>query len=221
MNLTFDPYPYGCPVGFAATPSGFRAMVPDIVARLTDNYPFSVHVVEPSRGQPYPLLNVLAERDGGPRVVIFPGWEDEKRRRRIDFKRQAALLERIHKHEVPPESVEDMLNHGTVLDDPLMVNFAVTAPQMPHVIGDLDHYVGDRMRITVQTLDANRPIPLRIVRIYAPTGEDAPRIIAFPNWRSAAARKQDEISESDWDELLERAEVEDVAELPAEVALAE
>lgn len=220
MSLTFDPYPYGCPVGFAADPEEFRALLPELVMRLVDNYHFSVHVVEPSKGQPYPLLNVMPDRDSTPCVVFFPGWEDAKRRRRVDFKRQSTLLERIHKNEVPPDKIEDMVDvAGTVLDDPLMVNFAATAPQMPQVINDLDHYLGNQMRITVQTLDARSPIPLRIVRIYAPTSEDTPRIIGFPNWRSAVARKQDELRPSDWDELLERAEVEQTPELPVEIGL--
>lgn len=220
VSPTFDPYPFGCPIGIAAEPDAYRSLLPQLVTRLMDMFFFSVHVVEPSRGQPYPLLNLLRERDRRPSVVFFPGWEDRRRRRRVDFGRQSTLLQRIHDNQVSPDRVEDVMQMSeTVFEDPLLLNFAVTSPQMPHVISDLDYYLGDRMRITVQTLDAKSPMPLRIVRIYAPTDEHEPRLIAFPNWRSAATRKQDEITRNDWDELLERGEVEAAPELPIEVAL--
>lgn len=220
MSLQFDPHPYGCPVALAVNPEDFRALVPEIVMRLTDVFAFTVHVVEPSRGQPYPLLNLQPESDDPPRMVLFPGWEDLRRKRRVDYKRQSTLLKRIHMAGVTPERVEDLAGFGnTILDDPLVVRFAATAAQMPQVIVDLDHYLGDTLRITVQTLDANKPVPLRIVRMYAPTSESAPRVIGFPGWRSATEVVRDRLSDDDCYELLERCEVEAVTEVPIEAWL--
>lgn len=218
MSFALNPYPHGCPIALAADPQAFRELVPELVMRLMDVYSFSVHVVEPSRGEPYPLLNVLPEPGRSPSVVLFPGWEDARRKRRVDFKRQATLLDRIRKNGVAPERVEDVVAlNATVLDDPLIVNFAVTAAQMSILIGELEQFLGDRMRVTVQTVDPKRPIPLRIVRLYAPTSESAPRIIGFPGWRAAVENPEDELGEDACMEILERAEVEAVAEVPIEV----
>lgn len=218
MSFALNPYPHGCPLAVSADPQAFRAMVPELVMRLMDVYSFSVHVVEPSKGEPYPLLNVLPEAGTAPAVVLFPGWEDARRKRRVDFKRQATLLDRIRKNGVAPERVEDVVSlHGTVLDDPLILNFAVTAAQMPVLIGEVEQFLGDRLRMTVQTIDPRRPIPLRILRLYAPTSETSPRVIAFPGWRAAVENPEDELGEDACYELLERAEVEAVPEVPVEV----
>lgn len=182
---------------------------------MADLFSFSVHVVEPSRGQAYPLLNLLTDDQERPRVVLFPGWEDARRRRRVDYKRQALLLQRIHSNGVTPEPVEE-LAIGADHDDPLILRLACTAARMPQAICDLDDYLGDTLRITVQTLDPRSPIPLRVVRLYAPTSESAPRLIAIPGWRAAAERRQDAFVDDDSYELLERCEVEAVREIPVE-----
>ena len=213
-SLVFDPYPLGCPVGLVATPEDFQAIVPELVMRMHDVFKFSVHVVEPSRGQPYPLLNILRKKNDPPSLVFFPAGEDAKRKRRVNFKRQSELLSRIHKSSVPPERVEDVVAiDGTIHDDPLVLRLACTAAQMPQAIEDLHTYVGDKMRVAVQTLNGNDPIPLRIVRLYAM--DISARIIAFPGWRAAAERAQDAFSEEDCYAMLERTVVEAVSEVDA------
>ena len=221
-RFALNPHPFGCPLGIARNPDEMPEFVAEICVRLMDVLGFSVHVIEPSKGQRYPLLNMVRDGESGPRMVIFPAWEDNKRRRRLDFKRQFALLKRISDNDVNPERIEDFTaKHATtLLDDPMLVPVARTAAQMPSFITDLDAALGDLFRITVQTLDASSPIPTRVVRLYAPTEESMPRVFFFPGWRAAAERARDRMVEEDCLSLLERLEVEQTKEVSVEVFLA-
>ena len=138
----------------------FKELVPELVMRLVDNYHFSVHVVGAQQGSAIPAVERAFRAGCRPQCRVLPRVGRRQAAPSDRLKRQSALLQRIHKNEVPPEKVESIVNiQGTVLDDPLLVNFAVTAPQMPHVISDLDHTwaigCGSRSRRSIRTTDSH------------------------------------------------------------------
>ncbi len=176
-----DPYPLGCPIGIALTPAEMQQAVALICQKLLDIACTSVHVVTPSRGDAYPMLNLLSHRGASkPRLVLFPGWEDARRRRRITWKRQDTLMRRIRAARVEAEPMEVAENDGNE-GGPFVCSLACTAAEMDALIHDIDAYVGDLARITVTKFPWEGE-NLRVVRIYAPNGEPTPRLVFFPGW---------------------------------------
>lgn len=200
MSLpTFDPHPYGCPLSLGCTPSEMPDRVLQIVLRLRDLLFPTVHVVNPSRGASYPLLNLHARADDDhPRVVLFPGWEDDRAsvRRRLDYGRQFTLLQRIQEAGVRGEQLEqwrgEPLDGGS--DEPVLLPVAVTALQMTGVIHDLQAYLGDLLRVRVLPLPRASGADLQVVRLYAPTDEALPRLMLYPAWASAAETPRGRVS---------------------------
>lgn len=195
--LALDPHPFGCPLGLACTPSEMPDRVLQVVLRLRDLTFPTVHVVNPSRGASYPILNLYAHADDPrPRVVLFPGWEDDRAsvRRRLDYGRQLTLLRRIHDAGVPGEQLEQW--HGDALEGlvevPFEVPMAVTAPRMVGVAHELFDAMGDLLRITVATVPRPAGPDLHVVRLYAPN-EARPRLILFPGWWSALESPRDRV----------------------------
>ncbi|MCA9567576.1 MAG: hypothetical protein KC656_07025, partial [Myxococcales bacterium] len=59
---SLDPHPLGCPIGIALTPSEMQKAVAVICLKLRDIAFSTVHVVNPSKGEAYPMLNLLGDR---------------------------------------------------------------------------------------------------------------------------------------------------------------
>lgn len=185
-----DPHPYGCPLCLACTPSEMPELVLQAVLCLRDLLFPTIHVVNPSRGASYPLLNLHADpRDERPRLVLFPGWEDDRAsvRRRVDYGRQATLLQRIHASGVRGERLEEWHAEpiDAVADAPLCLPLAVTAHRMAGVVYELLDYLGDKLRLTVVTLPRAPRLDVHVVRLYAPA-EHRPRVTLVPGWSAAA-----------------------------------
>lgn len=177
-----DPHPLGCPVGIAVTPVEMQQAVAVFCLKLRDIAISTVHVVNPSKGDAYPMLNLLSDRsDERPRLVLFPGWEDKGRRRRISWKRQDTLMKRISQAGVEAEVIEPDDIEG---DDgkPFEVSLAAPASEMDSLIHDLDDYLGDIARLTVTTLERHNGVDIRVVKLYAPNSESTPRIVFYPGW---------------------------------------
>lgn len=212
-----NPHPFGCPIGLALNPVQMQAIVPAICTKLRELVHPTVHIVNPSKGQPYPMLNLHADvGEPVPRLVLFPGWEDATQTRRIGWKRQGVLMKRIHDAGVTGETL-DPRDAVVEQDKPLVLCAAVTAVEMEGVVSDLFDYLGDSVRLTVGKINGDSGPPVLIVRIYALTAEREPRVILLPAWTST-----DEEQSSWVDEAKKRALVraaDRVAEIPVEIFL--
>lgn len=215
----FDPHPHGCPVGLRFTPSEMPDVVTAICLKLRDLLHGSIFVINPSRGQAYPVLYLYTDPDEAlPRVVFFPGWEDDGKaaRRRVDFARQTTLLQRIHDAGVAGESLESW--RGAPSDrtgpGPLQLPLGVPAPQVDEVVHDLFERLGDLLRITV-TRVPGRDGPISVTRLYSLVDEKRPRLVLFPGWEGRDERGP-EIDASRMDALMARIADEHLPEIPVE-----
>ena len=218
----FDPHPYGCPLGLRVTPSDMTDAVVTACVKLDVLHP-SIFVINPSKGQPYPVLFLYGDAgDAVPRIAFFPGWEDDRRqRRRVDYERQTTLLQRIHDTGVKGESPEsfrrgrsDRFGPG-----PLMLPLAVSAPEMESVVRDLYDRLGALLRMTYTRVAQGRGRPeLLVVRIYVLDDEKRPRMVLFPGW--ALADEQEEIDRALMEELMARIVDQRLAEVPLEALFA-
>jgi hypothetical protein len=212
--LGFDPHPYGCPIGARVAPKEMHDLVRGIWAKLRDVVHVGVFVVNPSKGDPYPLLFLSGNVDGAQRVVLFPGWEDDRRRRRVDYARQVALLQRISDAGIAPEPLES--THGTPSErlgaGALYLPVDVQPTGMSQVLHDLWERLGAYLRLTVTTLDGPDG-PLQLVRAYVLDDEVEARLVLYPGWKSDGSElRPDELA------ALEReARVVRGVELPIEV----
>jgi hypothetical protein len=214
---TLDPHPLGCPLGLALTPEEMQPAVIRLCVKLRDLIFPTVHVVNPSRGRSYPMLNLHTHRGSEtPRLVIFPGWEDDKRERRLDWKRQATLMKRIRDAGVEGETL-DLGDKEADDREPAEFSLACTAAQMDGAIHDLNDYFGDVVRITISTVKQQSKSDLKVIRLYAPNAEAAPRLVFYPGWtgdtEEPAARISDEIRPK------VRARADRTAEVPIEIYL--
>ena len=192
-----DPHPYGCPISAVATAEDMPDLILGICSKLADILHPTIHVIHPSKGSSYPILSLYVDDgDPKPRLVLFPGWEAKKRsaKRRLDYARQMTLLQRIVDAGVHGETLDQWRNLMPIpaVDGPLMVSMALSAPLMEGFVTDLEDILGDHLRMTVQTIQ-DGPLPMHVVKVYAPTAESQPRLILFPGWSSAIERKGDDI----------------------------
>lgn len=182
---TFDPYPLGCPLSIALTPAEMQQAVLPIGRKLRDIVHLAMHEVNPSKGDAYPMLNLVADGQAAkPRLVLFPAWEDNRLRRRITWKRQDTLMRRIHDAGVQAEALDFADVEG---DDgrPLEYSIACTAADMGNIIHDLNATLGDITRLTVSTLPRREGPDLHVVKLYAPNAEEVPRVVFYPGWTSS------------------------------------
>jgi hypothetical protein len=218
-----DPHPHGCPLGIAATPDEMPEVIRGVCHKLRDLLYPSIHVVNPSRGESYPILN-LYDSDAATRarVVLFPGWESKvrSRRRRIRYGRQAMLLGRIADAGVGGEAVSVDSAPDPDSDAPLELSLACTADQIPERLRDLYTYLGDRVRLTVTTLasrQAEKGWPhLRVVRLYSPFNDTQPRVVFLPLWAGVVERPTHMIDAQQNALILREAARRDVEEVEVE-----
>lgn len=218
---SLDPHPYGCPICVATTPANMPEVITAVYLRLRDLLFPSVHVINPSKGQSYPILNLhVDEEDERPRVVIFPGWEDNREsvKRRLGFGRQMTLLKRIHDAGVRGERLEDWRGSAPSMDEdePLNLSVAVPAPRMVDIVHDLYDYLGDQLRMTVTTVEQEQGLDLHVLKLYAPTQEKKPRIVLLPGWTTATERASDRVTEEVQLEILGHIAAHRIKEVPVE-----
>ena len=186
MPSVFDPHPHGCPVGLAVTPAEMTELVPRLALQFRGLLHLSVHVINPRRGDSYPILNLFAdEGDTQPRIVLFPGWEDNKRTpaRRLGYQRQVTLLQRIHDADVQGEDIEEYRGKADSVGA-VLASLGVPDQALWSMATDLQEGLGDLLRITLSEVPA--PLgPLRAMRLFAPVGEVEPRVVFFGGWRGA------------------------------------
>lgn len=221
--LAFDPHPQGCPIGLAVTPAEMTDLVSKIYVQLSDLLHFSVHVINPRRGDSYPLLNLYEDESATtPRMVCFPGWESNAAtaKRRIGYARQTTLIQRIHDAGVEGEDLEQYRGTGGHrTTQPLHLFLGYPAGEVGHLLSELDAKLGDLLRITVTTL--NEPAasggPLMALRLYATVDEERPRVVLWPGWRGGAEAAATRLSESDRDMLWTRILNGEGKEVPLEM----
>ena len=216
-----DPHPYGCPISTAATAADMSDLILGICGKLGDILHPTIHVITPSRGSPYPILNLYVDDgDPKPRMVLFPGWEANKRsaKRRMDYARQMTLLQRIVEAGVHGETLAEWRQGADVpvANGPVQVSIALSAPLMEGFLTDLDDVLGDHLRMTVQTL-TDGPLPMHVVNVYSLTSESQPRLILFPGWSSATERLGHEIGAAEQAAILDALATAKVKAVPLEL----
>lgn len=213
---TLDPHPLGCPLGLALTPDEMQTAVARICLKLRDLVFPTVHVVNPSKGKSYPMLNLHTHKGSPtPRLVIFPAWEDPKYQRRLNWKRQATLMKRIRDAGVEGETLDlgDKESDDTL--EPAEFSLGVTAADMDSAIHDLNDYFGDVVRITVATISQTSKPDIKVVRLYAPNGEQAPRLVLYPGWTGTDEEEVNRVTDEMRQKMRFRADR--TAEVPIEI----
>ena len=207
---TLDPHPHGCPLGIAATPEEMTDVVRGVCHKLRDLVSPVLHVIDPSKGERYPILSLYtAEGDERARVVLFPGWETNRHssRWRLGFGRQAALLERISRSGVSGEKMHAEPQSEPDVDGPLVLSLACTAAEVESRVHDLYTYLGDRIRITVAAHESSAlgtPLPtVPVVRLYSPFDASSPRVVLIPAWTGRIERRRDLFLGAERERLLE------------------
>lgn len=219
-----DPYPLGCPLGIAYTPEHIQPIVASLCVKLRDLLRPTVHVVNPSKGKRYPLLNLHLDA-GSPRIVVFPGWEDnvESPKSRVTYARQVKLLARIHDAGVPGETIDAYVGERVTASrfdpdtSPLLLNLAASASEMVPRIHDLAAYLGDVVRMTVSVLEQRSGPPIHVVRVYAPTDEPRPRVVMFPGWSGPGELASVRVGHEEQASFLATMAKHRVTEVPIEV----
>ncbi|MEQ1503258.1 MAG: hypothetical protein ABMB14_13560 [Myxococcota bacterium] len=216
---TFDPHPFGCPIGLRVTPTEMPDVVVAVCVKLRDLLHPSIYVIRPSKGQPYPVLFLHRDpHDHAPRVVLFPGWEDDRRPsgRVIDYGRQITLLERIAGAGVAGESLESYRGSASRPSNapgPVLLPLAGEPGEVDLVLHDLHEHLGDTLRNTITRVPSGLPAgDAPLVRSYVHAGEVRPRVVWYPAW---AAETDDRIDPRRVDQLIARAAMR--SEVPAEV----
>jgi hypothetical protein len=190
MTMSFDPHPYGCPVSVAAAPDTMTRQITEVYLQLRDLVHCKVIEINPrkGRGDSYPLLQLFSMPDDPkPRLVLFPAWEDNARRRRLDYGRQHTLLQRIHDAGVTGEDLE--VFRGVVdrqrSAEPVVVRLAVARDAMTGLVNDLLEYLADLAKVMVVKVPHPRGEVLA-VRIYGVGPEDdVARLLLVPAWGEA------------------------------------
>lgn len=177
----FDAHPAGCPIGLRADPREMHELVRGVWAKLRDVVDVGVFVVNPSKGDAYPILYLSGNEPGALRVALFPAWEDQKRRRPIDYGRQTALLQRIQDAGISPEPLDS--THGVPSDrlgpGPLFLPLDLRPEGMTQVVHDLWERLGAYLRLTVRRVTLNG-VDTTLVSAYVLDDEVLPRLVLFP-----------------------------------------
>ena len=215
---SLNPHPLGCPFALALDPDEMQRTVPWICLKLRDVAFPTVHVVNPSRGKSYPMLNLHANKgDKLPRVVFTPAWEDLERKRRVEWKRQSTLMKRIHDAGVEGEHI-DAVDSDEDDGKPLLLSLAVTATEMRNVVLDLNDFLGDMIRITVGRIRGDGKGPeVMVIRVYALNAETHPRLMLFPGWTTADESPEGWFTDEQRKVLARQADR--TAEIPIEIYL--
>lgn len=187
MAFVLDPHPYGCPLCLGVTPSHMRDAITALCIKLQDVLRPSIHVINPSKGKSYPILNLTRPGEDRPRIVIFPGWEDddESPKRRVGWGRQMTLLGRIAEARVRGETLQQYGASARSGDhtDPFVMTVARTSSEMLDVYVDIQDYLGDMLTLRLaEGRDHGGMVP--ILSIYA-QDESLPRVQVVPLWRGA------------------------------------
>jgi len=221
MALSFDPHPYGCPLGLAVGPDEMPDLLTRVSIQLRDLVHGSILVINPrkGRGDSYPILALRADEDDDvPRMALFPAWEDNTRRRRLDYTRQFTLLQRIAEAGVKGEDLEAY--RGVVDDerakDPVLVRLAVSSAQMKGIVNDLLEYLADLTRVVVVRVPRPAGV-LLVVRVYGVGPEKKARLVLMPNWEGDGEAPTRRLSETDVATILEQ--MTELREVPAEAFL--
>lgn len=184
--MSFDPHPFGCPLCVAATPSQMREVLTALCLKLADVFRPSIHVINPSRGKSYPICSLQVAGEDKPRLVIFPGWEDddEAPKRRVNWGRQVTLLQRIADAGVRGETLQQYGASSRSGDytDAYVLPIACTAADMPTVLSDLDAFLGDLLKLRVALVPDGSGSTVHLVGAYA-ENEKFPRLWILPAWR--------------------------------------
>lgn len=167
------------------TPSEMTELVSRIYLQIRDLLHSSVHVINPRKGDPYPILN-LYEDDAAtvPRVVMFPGWENDRAsaRRRLGYTRQVQLIQRIADAGVEGEDLESYRGiTGGRSKRPLQLSLGLPEAQLENVLIDMDAKLGDLVRITLTRITW-RGDTASAIRLYGPVDDGAARIVFWPAW---------------------------------------
>ncbi|MEQ1567039.1 MAG: hypothetical protein ABMA64_15480, partial [Myxococcota bacterium] len=215
-----DPFPHGCPVGLRATPSEMGELVVSLAARMRDLWDASVFVINPSKGQSYPVMFLGVTGKARRPIALFPAWEDDGRKRRVTYGRQMSLLARIASAGVSGESLDSFAPHHAGIGrigPPLLVPLASSIQEAAGLYRDLFDHLGAaaRMTITAIPVASGRP-EIPVARCYAREETVRPRMVWFPGW--AATGDRDLIDVRRMELLLQKSEQRDLAEIPAEVA---
>ncbi len=221
MAFVLDPHPYGCPICLGVTPSHMRDAITALCIKLQDVLRPSIHVINPSKGKSYPILNLTRPGEDRPRIVIFPGWEDddESPKRRVGWGRQMTLLGRIAEARVRGETLQQYGASARSGDhtDPFVMTVARTSSEMSDVWTDIQDYLGDILTLRIsEGRDATGPVP--ILSIYA-ADESLPRVHVVPTWRGAFETGAARLKLHELQELAARVNDKQVPERPLAEAL--
>jgi hypothetical protein len=177
----FDPHPAGCPIGLRVDPAQMQELVRSVWAKLRDVVDVGVFVVNPSKGDSYPILYLAGNDRGARRVALFPAWEDVRRKRPIDYGRQTALLQRIQDAGIAPESLDS--THGVPSErlgpGPVYVALDLAPQGMSQVVHDLWERLGAYLRLTVRQVTL-AGAEATLVSAYVLDDEPLPRLVLYP-----------------------------------------
>ncbi|MBA2320547.1 MAG: hypothetical protein H0V89_05265 [Deltaproteobacteria bacterium] len=215
--MSFDPHPFGCPVCVAATPSQMREVLTALCLKLADIFRPSIHVINPSRGKSYPICSLHVSGEDKPRMVIFPGWEDdeESAKRRVNWGRQVTLLQRIADAGVRGETLQQYgaSSRSGDFTDAYIVPIACTEAEMPGVLRDLDAFLGDLLILRVALVPDGTGSTVHLVGAYA-ANEPYPRLWFLPAWRGKAELPENRFPRHDLDTLASAVHKRKIVERP-------
>jgi hypothetical protein len=215
--MSFDPHPYGCPLCVAATPSQMREVLTALCLKLADVFRPSIHVINPSRGKSYPICSLQVQGEDKPRLVIFPGWEDddESAKRRVNWGRQVTLLQRIADAGVRGETLQQYGASSRSGDytDAYVLPVAYTAAEMPVVLNDLNAFLGDLLTLKVALVPDGSGSTVHLVGAYA-EGEPFPRLWILPAWRGKAEVPENRFPRHDLEALAASVHEQKIKERP-------
>lgn len=221
-SLAFDPHPHGCPIGLRATPTEMNELVIALCVRARELVHASIFVINPSKGQSYPVL-FLRAAESAPAIAMFPAWEDDRRTRRSTYGRQVSLLQRISAAGVSGESLDSYApsrpertasGRGAA---PLLVPLDAPMTAVTPLFRDLHERLGANLRMTMTAIPVGKDRgELPVWRCYA-ADEPRPRLAFFPGWIEPGDKQI--VDQRRMELLLQRADSKALPELAAADAL--
>lgn len=221
--MSFDPYPFGCPLCVSATPSQMREVLTVVCLKLADVFQPSIHVINPSRGKSYPICSLLIPGEGKPRFVIFPGWEDddESPKRRVNWGRQVTLLQRIADAGVRGETLQQYgaLSRSADSADAQVLPIATTAADLPTVLGDVNTFLGDVLTLRVALVPDGDGNLVHVVGAYFES-EPFPRLWLMPAWKGRAETLENRLARHELEALAAAVHEQNIPQRPLADVLA-